>query len=404
MKNNIFLFLLATAGMMAPTSSRADGVQQKVFEFSGYGTVGTMQTDRNDSQYRGSTLPKRGAGSSPYLGVDSVLGLQARGVIADKFSYMVQSVTRNWSGDGYTTDLTWAALSYEIQPGLFVRVGRVNTPFFMQSDTLFVNHLREWARPPVEVYSLSPFMTMDGVDAIYRVAVSSFLIEAQTYLGSSKFKIPTGTIKLRDLAGARLSVAHENLSVQFSYANSKLDSATKPDVVSTLNPALDMSGFSFIKDEIDGTSGRSSYASAGFRYESDYANFSGEYAKRTVSKYFPSAHAWYLSISKRVGDFTPYYYYAHQHTDRDAIQSTTGMPEIDSVLHHINVLKSNAQRSHVAGLRYDLTDHTALKVEFSRSRPDHDSWGIYAPENVASNRIADGKSINNFSLSVDFVF
>lgn len=397
-------FLLPIALFALPKVASADDIHHKPLEFSGYATLGTMQIDRSDSKYRGSFLPSGGAGDHPFIGTDTVLGLQGRGTIEGSFSYMVQGVTRRWGGGNYAPKITWATLNYEVQPGLLVRVGRTNPVFFMHSDTLFVNYVREWIRPPVEVYSLSPFVNMDGIDLIYRSAVGPYLVEAQTYLGYSEFSTPYTTLKLTDLVGARVLVTAESLSVQVSYANAHMSTWTLPESIAPLYAALDRSGFSHIKDEIEGDDARSRYASIGIRYESEVANFSGEYAKRTVSKYFPSAHAWYVSVSRRIGDFTPYYYYAHHHSDRDPIKSTTGIPEIDKGLYHAAVLKNIAQRSHAIGVRYELKKGAALKAEVIRSRPDRDSWGIFAPEDLRQDKASDGKSINSLGFSLDVVF
>lgn len=274
----------------------------------------------------------------------------------------------------------------------------------MHSDTLFVNYVREWIRPPVEVYSLSPFVNMDGVDLVYRTTLGSYLIEGQAYTGYSQFNTPYTTLKLTDLVGARLLVSAESLNVQVSYANAHMTTHTRYGMNEKLYAGLDQSGFSHIKNEIEGDDSRSRYASIGFRYESDAANLSGEYAKRTVSKYFPSSHAWYLSISRRIGDLTPYYYYAHHHSDRDPITSKTDIPSIDRALRQVGILKTVSQRTHALGVRYEIAKNAAFKAEIIRSRPDRDSWGIFAPEDLTLDKPSDGKSINGLGFSLDFVF
>lgn len=401
---NTYLGWTLLACLATSSGAAAEDSLQKTFELSGYATIGTMQIDKSDARYRGSFLPAGGASDYPFLGTDSVLALQARGALLDDFSYMIQGVARRWGVDDYTPKVSWATLNYEIQPGLLLRVGRTNPAFFMHSDTLFVNYVREWIRPPVEVYSLSPFVNMTGVDLGYRTTLGPYLIEGQAYTGYSQFNTPYTTLKLRDLFGARLLVSADSLSVQVSYANAHLTTNTRYGMNDRLYSALDRAGFSHIKNEIEGDDSRSRYASIGFRYDSDVANLSGEYAKRTVSKYFPSAHAWYLSVSKRFGDFTPYYYYAHQHSDREPISSKTDIPSIDRALRQVGILKNVSQRTHAFGVRYEIAKNAAFKAEITRSRPDRDSWGIFAPENLTLDKPSDGKSINGLGFSLDFVF
>ena len=42
-------------------------------------------------------------------------------------------------------------------------------PTFLVSDSRKVGYGNPWVRPPVEVYSLNPITTLDGVDASYRL-------------------------------------------------------------------------------------------------------------------------------------------------------------------------------------------------------------------------------------------
>lgn len=403
---NHYLVKLIGFGLAAAisTASIAEDASNKLFEFSGYGTLGITQLDKHDTYYRNFTLSKSGAKDSAYLGTDSVIGLQARGKITDQLGYIIQGVTRTWEQDEYLTKISWAALSYEVSPGLVVRLGRTNTQFFMHSDTLFVNYVREFVRPPVEVYSLAPFRDMDGADVIYRIGIENYLIETQAYVGSSKTRVPSGEIELKDLIGGRASVAKGNLFLQASYANSRVSNTTKSGITTELISALESTGFENVKRDIDGTDGRSTYTSVGFKHEGYYGNVFGEYAKRTNSKYYGSSHAWYLGVSKRIADFTPYYYYAKQRSDKDSINSRTGIDAFDAGLYRLNASRSTAQQSHVAGVRYELMSNTAVKFQVERSRPEEGAWGIFVPKNVSNSEIADGKTVTTVSLGVDFVF
>lgn len=89
------------ACLFSANGASAEDSLQKSFELSGYATIGTMQVDKSDTKYRGSFLPAGGASDYPFLGTDSVLGLQARGAILDNFSYMVQGVARRWGVSDY---------------------------------------------------------------------------------------------------------------------------------------------------------------------------------------------------------------------------------------------------------------------------------------------------------------
>lgn len=401
-KQHLCLALLVSA---ACNAFAADGQYDfPKIEVSGYGTIGAARTDKEDSLYRSSTIQESGAKKDWDFGVDSVMAVQLHAKASPVLSFMAQGVSRNGVGGSYNPEILWATANIDPLPGLSIRVGRTILPLFSHSDTLYLNHVREWIRPPPEVYTLAPYKNLDGIDAVYRFSAGSYLVEAQSFFGVSRLPIPNGSADLNGVHGIRIGVAQDAFSALVSYARAQVTVAAYGGIFDRIYAGAERAHLPNVKEQVQGSDGVATYKSASFKYETPSFTVTGEYARREVTAYYGSAHAWYLGVSKKIGAFTPYAYTARQKSDSRAIPNLTAYPSINAALEFVNAARNNAQRSNVIGIRYDLSDKVAFKLQGERILPDKGAWGVFRPADFSLSMISRERPVHVVGFSFDFYF
>lgn len=373
------------------------------FSLSGFGTLSAVRTDKDNRAFRSSTLQDSGAGTTPDLSVDSVLGLQGSFKLSETLDLTVQSVIRKGRSDSYTPQVTWSFLRFLAAPALSIRVGRTRTPFFMYSDSLNLNYASPWVRPPVEVYSLNPFFDLDGIDALYRQPVGDMDLELHAYAGKSDLKLNEVSGKLRAIRGIRAALSTSGLTAQVGFAKSNLALNWSGPFFANLSNQLEASGNTQALNEISGSDGKTTFISTGFQYDQGKLLVVGEYAMRTVDRYTTSSVGWYLTSGYHFGPLTPYITYARQHEVSTDISATTGIPRLDGSIDLFNALRNKAQRSIAVGMRWDATRNVAIKAQLERVQPGPRGLGIFLSDDFRDN-INPGGPVHVLTLSTDFVF
>jgi len=155
---------LATAANAEPT-----------FSFSGYGTLGVVHSDNDQADYLADVFKPNGPGATRSWSpdVDSRLGAQVSATFTPSLSAVIQVLAQQRYDNSYTPVVEWANVKWAITPDASVRLGRMVLPVFMVTDSRRVGYSNPWVRPPVEVYSLVPVTSHDGIDGSFRFAAGS---------------------------------------------------------------------------------------------------------------------------------------------------------------------------------------------------------------------------------------
>lgn len=372
------------------------------FSLSGFGTVSAVRTGSDVLGFRSSVVQDTGPGRSFDTSVDSVLGVQGSAHLTSKADITLQVVSHKGPDDSFKPQVTWSFLRTQVLPELSFRAGRMRTPFFMFSDSLHVNFITPWVRPPVEVYSLNPFSSVDGVDALYRTDAGPLDIEIQSVFGKSSLGIHGGTVKLRAIRTLNVAASGHGLTLHAGYTAANLDVRWGDQPSQNLLAALAATGNGSIADELNGTGAKASFTSAGFQYDRDHWLLIGEFARRDASHFISSAQGWYLTGGYRVGSVTPYVTYARQIETAPVTTSTVPIPALQTGLDLFNASRRNAQRTEGIGVRWDVARNFALKGQFDLIRPGPDGLGIFV--SPPAGYLTPSGPIHVLSLSVDVVF
>lgn len=394
---------LVTGLTIAVTSGAIASDSPPGFALSGFGTLGFTRSDKDNYRFhssstQSSTMP----GQSFDPSIDSVLGLQGTAQIHDRVDFTLQAVSRQTAPYDYTPHVTWAFLHYRATPTLSIRAGRTTTPFFMFSDSLNVNYATPWLRPPAEVYSLNPFSDLDGLDMLYHTPVGSMDLEIQGLAGQSAVGTRSASGRLRNTRGIRVGLSGNGLTLQAGYTHTDLQLNWADGAYRALRASLATTGETDAIGELSGQDGKAEFYSAGFQWEKNNWIVIGEYAKRSVSRYISTAHAWYLTVGHRLDAFTPYLTYANQTQDQPAFRADVSAAHT-SLVSIYNDSRNTAQQSLAMGVRWDVARNIALKGQIERVTPAPHSRGLFPSDSLAD-YLRPATPVHMLSLSADFVF
>lgn len=309
---------------------------------------------------------------------DSRLGLQFSGRVNDRISATAQLLARGRGGnDSLKAD--WAFVAIEMANQAEVRTGKLKFPTFLASDYVEVGYAYPWMRPPQEVYTLNPFSTLVGVDALYTPTFGDNGLLLQPFFGSNR-------------GSAALSAEQALLFTGFEPGEEVNFSAP---VIAGLNAVANFPAGSFrlgyLQAEVDqedfGIEGeKAAFASAGLSIDWRDLVVYAEYADRDsdegiMEQAFPDQRAGYVTVGYRIGRFLPHFTYA-------ALDE--GADESDAVL---------KQTSGTVGLRYDFMDGAALKFEYQRIEPEEGNAGLLS-------RRLDNETdaVDLYGVSLDVIF
>lgn len=335
---------------------------------------------------------------------DSRLGLQFSGAINERMSATAQLLARGRGGNN-SIETDWAYVAIDVANQAEVRAGKLKFPTFLISDYIEVGYAYPWIRPPQEVYSLNPFSTLVGVDALYTPTFGSSSFLVQPFAGSNR-----GSAGLSGEQARIFNQGAEN-DPTFPFFDPNFDPNAptfsagdqvnfSAPVIAGLNAVLNFPAGSFrmgyLEAEVDqadfGIEGeKAAFASAGLSLDWNNAVLYAEYADRNseegiMEQAFPDQRAGYITVGYRMGRFLPHLTYAT--LDEGVDEPEPGAPSA--------VLK---QTSGTVGLRYDFMDGAALKFEYQRIEPEEGNTGLFSAELAGDTETAD-----LYGVSLDVIF
>lgn len=400
------------------------------FSFSGYGTLGYAKSDKPFGYQRfiddDGTLKR-----------DTVFGAQLDARFENQIGATVQlKAAPSLSSDSkYDATVAWAFLSYRPSNDWLLRAGKLRIPLYLNSETTDIGATFDFARLPTEMYSISPTTDLNG--ASFRKNWTQDLGEwvldgfwGKANIDQRSFSrdgvvIPRGPsfepIKIT-ASGFALSLRRDEGSYRLGFNQAVARRANGQPITNRvlfqpIDASLPGAGVYLLQgpgvqvsDSTNNTAitiGADVSVGAGVRVV-------GEFARRIVrSDIGPDTTGGYVSVLKRISNWTVYGTYAHLRSTSGPLNNYTlvnenRVPEFIPNSKFINAgqraqadyIQAFDQNSWAVGGSYSLTRTSKIKAELQRVHVGQVSFMVDA---LAGTTVRQ-QNFNVYSLSYSFAF
>jgi len=425
-KKLIFHSLLATSLWVSAIDANASD-EVDMFQLKGFGTVAATRTDSASNGYKALPQPTSLArGDAWSLQNDSLLGVQLDIAPKNNLSGTVQVIARNRAKGDLEADVEWAFVKYQIDNNWRVRLGRVLTPVFMDSDYRYVGYASIYARPDPNIYAVYPLSTHDGLDVTYSHDLAGGIVTANLYGGSARLEGPSDLVfDATRLTGLSLTYEKNNLTVRVSNTQTNMRmtgafSSMFTSFLTSAQTAVAQGCTSCINAVTSIGNGLEdigySVSNIGFRYNFDDYTAWGEYVKVNQNVVLnPSEEAYVLGVSKNIAKWTPYLTYSDNKTTTTASKidpidiAKIKTPPIMGAMFAYNspgiFSNDNGRHTLAVGTRYDIAKNMAVFFETAEvSFNDNiNSSSLPFPPLIPRGQPRDG-TFHLYTLSLSFVF
>ena len=406
--------ILASTGILSLAAVAEVELTQSSLEFSGFGTLGVVQTDTNHAEFARDQSQQKGAKKQLTANQDTLFGAQVYFRASDSLEFVVQGVSRYGPTINYRPELMAAFAKIALSPNISARIGRMGVEFYMLADSRLVGYSYLPVRPPVDFFAILPFQFVDGADFSATVPVGNGVLRGKAFLGVSHEKAPIYdeflSMNENLLAGGYLDFHSGNWQWRATYAQMTFKHEF-PAPVSTLIDSLHQAGMLGFQsaenaaNQLSVTNTTSRYYSIGVVYDRGPIQLQGMLSEiRNESYVRQNGRAGYLIGGYRLGEFTPFAAYSWNRSHARSLSS--GLPDVVPAFAAINAgLNTLLARTHLdqhtvsLGTRWDFRRNMALKGQVDMIRGKPDSIFLYPANDAEFN----GK-LNVYSLALDFVF
>ncbi|MDX1808962.1 MAG: porin [Sulfurospirillaceae bacterium] len=401
--SNKLTHIALIATLLYAIGANADDLEAPVFSFSGFGTLGLVHSSEDKADFTSSSFKPNGAGYTHAWSadVDSLIGGQVTANFTPKFTAILQVIAEQNYDNTYRPHIEWGNIKYQFTPNFSIRVGRTVLPTFLFSGTRKVTYTYPWVRPPMEVYSLVPVSSSDGVDIQYRIHISDFTHTIQANYGRSINTLPDGgTAKAEQAWGVTYSLEYHDTTVHLAYQHPTLTI----DSVKALFDAFRQFGPQGIAlaDKYDTNKKPLSIITVGATYNPGKWFVMAEWTHTQICSFRGKGTGWYVSGGYQFGKFTPYITYAQATADNlsDPGLATPAATGLNMALNGILRTKT-VQNTVSIGGRWDFMTNAALKLQY-----DHTSIGAGSNGLLINTQpgFQPGGNVNVFSATIEFVF
>lgn len=359
------------------------------FSFDAFGTLGLVYSTEDRADYVSVFTRPEGPGGSETVSaeVDSIFGGQATFRATSRLTAVVQVVVEQTTDDDYTPQIEWANLRYDVTPDFSVRAGRMAIPAFMVSEYRKVSFANPWVRPPVELYSLVPVFTLDGVEATYIQHVGDWSSSLGVSFGDADVELPgdAGPVEAQETWNVNGKLQRGSLTARVAVARGLLD-------FDAFNPFF--AGFRAFGPEGEAIADRFEvdrtemlFATVGAEYDPGRWFVLTELGWSDTHSVFGAKAAGYLTAGYRWGSITPYATYSR--SEKLSQSSAAGLslsnlpPHLAPMAGGLNatlnrILASSSDQQNLAiGGRWDFMTGMALKLQVDFIDAHDDSTGLF---------------------------
>jgi hypothetical protein len=425
-KISIIHSLLAASVLVSALDAHASD-EVDMFQIKGFGTVAATRTDSADNGYKATTQPiSLARGGTWSLQNDSLMGVQLDIVPNHDLSGTLQVIARNRAKGDLAADVEWAFVKYKIDNHWRVRVGRVLTPVFMDSDYRFVGYASIYARPDPNIYTIYPLSTHDGLDITYKNDLAGGILTTSLYGGRAKIEGPSDLVyEASRLTGLSLRYEKDNLMVRVAktQTNMKMTGAgsamfstflTYAQQAVALGCTSCINAVNAIGNGFDDIG--FGVSNIGFRYTMDDYTLWGEYLKVNQREILnPVDESYLLGLSKNIAQWTPYITFSENKTTPNASKidpsdiNKIPVPPVKVFMSLYNSpaisARDTGRHTLAIGTRYDIAKNMAVFFEMAKVSVNGNVYGfpLPYPRLVPTGQPCDD-TFHLYTLSLSFVF
>jgi hypothetical protein len=366
----------ATVSAPSPASAPATKViDRSMFKFGGFGTLGISHSNLNQGDYiLDSSMPDGVGKSRDWSASNNTRGaVHVTGDFTPHISAILQVDTEYRADGTYHPEVEWFNMKYAFTPNVYMRVGRIALPTFMDSETRDVGYSYVWVNPPVDLYHQLIIPNSDGLDVVYRSEIGEVVNSIKAIYGQNTTERPTNISDSKDMLGIFDTVEYGPATFHLSYQQRR--SSTRSDRTGVNGPWIRNSDLSV----------GASYDPGGWFVMSEWMQ------RRSTTK----INAMYVSGGYRIDKFTPYLLYS-QNSPGSFISS---LPAPSAAA----VERANRSQSTTGlGLRWDFMRNYDFKLQYDQVKLSDTSNGYLI--NVPTGVKLHGSKFHVISAVVDLVF
>jgi len=431
MKKQLNLITAAVISSFAATTAQA-------IQFDGFMTAGASKIVAIEDADKGNIyiggLGDRGVTEDLTFEKDTRFGLQVSSDVSDNMSVVAQVLGRGDAGN-FNAVIEWAYIDYELHDIASVHVGKIKQPVYLVNDYVEVGYAYPWIRPPQEVYLLNnPLNTVNGIELLVQLPLGPGTLSLQPYLGSNRDDIPNGGgayFEAENIYG--LDIKYSGRGYAAHASNFQCDVTVTGNSFTQSAALLDgLFGQqdSQVQVNLGGGEGKCNVTAAGFNL--DIANFVAyaEWTKRTtdqtLSQAFGDTEAYYATLGYRIGKWLPHITFASITGEASTVglatgqgaavplDSTTGQPfAAPDPRAGITInFPVPVQTSITAGVRYEVNDSAALKIEYQVVDVEQDPTELqssnqqfnYGLFNTNFDQLGPQDKVGIMSVAMDVIF
>ena len=366
--------LICLAGLSVPiaTVNASDNVELNSFLTVGMATSSFEQDP--------ATLPANAIYLDENISFvnDSRYGINFRTQTSERLAGAAQLLGAG-RNDNFKMEVEWAYVNYDFTDSLNMRVGKLNLQTFLLSDYIEVGYLYPWIRPPEEVYSFVPFRNFPGAELMHTARFGKSSLTSQLFMGSADVETPQGTFSGQDGIGINFQLDTPYVTLRTGY----------------ITPAIkfvDLNG----NVAADG-SDRAKMATFGISWDWNGFIGYGEYIDSQTDDgakgIFPDQNGYYFTVGYQIGDFLPHFTVAG--TDGEAAGPPSGPTGPRQPI---------IQDSVAFGIRYDLNNSMAFKLEVKQIEPETPGSSFISNNNPAVLLAPGEEDFVITSLALDIIF
>ena len=278
---------------------------------------------------------------------DSVYGFNIRTKVNDKVSGAAQLLATAHDST-FNVEAEWAYMSYKFNRSLSVRAGMLNLSTFLISDYINTGYLYPWIRTPVEVYENNPLKNFLGLEWLHisRIGKKAKLT-SQFFIGSAQVEKNGLLFRATDGYGF-------NLQLDVPHFTFRLGGITPTIQLEGPDPVSGQTTVDYV--DLDD---RGLMYTVGAKLDWNnfilYTEAVATDTEGSTQAIFPNQNGSYVTLGYQIGKYLPHVTVASSDGDIYTGALPTGITSAATPL---------TQDSITYGLRYDVNDSVALKLEY----------------------------------------